>query len=131
MNPLLAKIKLLLASEQSALARTAEQILSSGSPSLSSFDLPIKNTRDIYYRRAELNTDHGGPIKGFDDLVLNLQSESEPTVGIQSVTVGADQFVLFTTPDVSRLIGILVFPTRVYPFTEEVAAIRNLFESQT
>ena len=131
MNPLLEKIQLLLATDSSALARTCEEILNSGSPALHSFDLQIKSVRDIYYRRAELNTERGGPIEGFDNLVLNLQTENEPVVGLQSVNVGGRQFMLFTTTDVSRLIGILVFPPHLDPFAEETAAIRKLFETQT
>jgi hypothetical protein len=110
MNPLLEKIHALLGSEQDELARACEEILKSGSPGLQSFDLPLKNTRDIYYRRAGLNADRGHPIKGFERLVENLKKETVPQVGIQSVAVGPRQFMLFTTPDVSRLIGILVFP---------------------
>lgn len=113
MNPLLQKIQLLLAREPSGLARACEQILTSGSPALNSLELPLKNTRDIYYRRAELNAAHGHPIEGFDDLVNDLAAEKEPTIGIQGVTVGSRKFLLFTTPDLSRLIGILLFPPRV------------------
>ena len=86
--------------------------MQSGSPGLRSFDLPLKNTRDIYYRRAEWNADQGYAIKGFDRLVKNLKEETEPNVGIHSVAVGQREFILFTDPDVSRLIGVLVFPAK-------------------
>jgi len=99
-----------LRSEQDELARVCEEILQSGSPGLMSFDLPLKNTRDIYYRRAELNADRGHPIKGFEELVENLKKETELKIGIHSVDVGPREFMLFTTPDLSRLIGKLVFP---------------------
>jgi hypothetical protein len=110
MNPTLERIHALLANEQDEVARTCEEILQSGSPGIDSFDLSLKRTRDIYYRRAELNADSGGSIKGFENLVSNLKKESEPMIGIQSVTVGPRQFIAFTTPDVTRLIGLLVFP---------------------
>lgn len=112
MNPLLEKISLLLANEQDGVARACEEILKSGSPGVHSFDQPLKRTRDVYYRRAELNADRGGPIKGFDNLVSNLRKESEPMIGIQSVTVGPREFIVFTTPDVSRLIGLLLIPAK-------------------
>lgn len=83
MNPLLENIVALLASETDELARMCEEILRSGSPALSSFDLPLKNTRDIYYRRAKWNADQGHPIKGFETLVAKLQEETAPLVGIQ------------------------------------------------
>lgn len=110
MNARLQKIGELLARDHSRLSRSCEQILNSGSPALISFELPLKNTRDIYYRRAELNAARGLSIQGFDDLVTHLKIESEPKIRLQSVTVGSRGFILFTTPDVSRLIGILLLP---------------------
>ena len=107
------KIYALLANEHDQLARVCEEILRSGSPSVTSFDLPLKNTRDIYYRRAELNAAQGDWIRGFHTLVQNLVQETEPTVSINSVIVGEHEFVMFSTSDLSRLIGLLVFPPRV------------------
>ena len=112
MNPLVEKMHLLLANEQDEVARECKEILQSGSPIVNSFDLPLDRTRQVYYLRAEMNSERGSPVKGFEKLVSNLKKESEPMVGIQSVMVGPREFIVFTTPDVSRLIGLLLIPAK-------------------
>lgn len=112
MNPLLEILLGLLAKEPDEIARRCEEIAKSGVPGLSTFDLSLERTRDVYYLRGELNAERGHPIKGFEGLVANLQKETEPMIGIHSIEVGPREFQLFTDSAVTRLIGILLFPTR-------------------
>ena len=110
MNPTVEKIQELLSTDGSDLAMSCWLILQQGRPILRSVEVPLKNARDIYLRRAALNTERGDPIKGFGELAMALRSETAPSIGIQSIQVGSEYFLVFTTPDVSRLIGLLRFP---------------------
>jgi hypothetical protein len=110
MNPTLAKIRTLLAAEGSEIARACEQILQQPRAGVSSFAIPLKNARHIYLTRASLNAERGNPIKGFDELARALKVETSPSVEIHSVEAGPELFMVFTTVDLSRLLGILLFP---------------------
>src|SRR5262245_10481502 len=113
MNLFMEKILHLLVNTPGELSDICQRILASGSPILKSFDLTLKEVRDVYYARSEFNELRGGEIKGFKDLVLGLRKETEPLVAVQSITVGSQYFMVFTTTDMSRLIGILLFPDRL------------------
>lgn len=115
MNPTIKRIQDLLSNEGSDLAAYCWRILQQGRPVLTSIEIPLKNARDIYLRRAALNADRGDPIKGFGELAMALRSETAPWIGIHSIQVSTEQFSVFTTPDVSRLIGILLFPPNSSP----------------
>ena len=115
MNPTLKRIRELLSNEGTDIAAYCWRILQQGRPVLTSIEIPLKNARDIYLRRAALNADRGNPIKGFGELAISLRSETSPSIGIQSIQVNSEQFAVFTTPDVSRLIGILLFPPNSSP----------------
>ena len=110
MNPFIERIERLLATDRTAEARSCEEILARGVPSLDSIQLPLKHIQRIYGRRARINTKRGAPIKGFDNLIRNLNEEQSPNIGIQTIRVGAESFSVFTTSDVTRIIGILLFP---------------------
>ena len=110
MNPTIKSIQELLSAEGSDIAANCLRILQRGRPVLTSIEIPLKNARDIYLRRAALNADRGDPIQGFGELAMALRTEMTPSVGIHSIQVNSEQFSVFTTPDVSRLIGILLFP---------------------
>lgn len=119
MNPTLKKIEELLTAEGSERAKSSLHILPHGSPLVSSVEVPLKNARDIYLRRAALNASRGDPIKGFKELAEALKVETTPRVGIHSVQVNLEHFIVFTTPDMSRLIGFLLFPPNASAYSFE------------
>ena len=98
MNPLTEKILYLLANNPSEFSDTCQAIFASGSPIVKSFDLPLKQARDVYYARSEFNELRGSKIRGFKELVLGLKNETETMVGVQSITVGPRHFILLLRP---------------------------------
>ncbi len=107
MNPVVERIEKLLSKENSELARSCLDILARNSSVLTSIEIPLKNARDIYSRRASLNKDTRGSILGFEELMSTLNAETIERVGIHSIEVGPQWFFVFTTPDMTRLIGVL------------------------
>src|SRR6266404_1966730 len=112
MNPTLEKLKELLVKEGNDLARSCLEILTRSTLGLTSTEIPIKNARDIYSRRAKLNEDRRGPISGFEELIPRLLAENVERVGIHKIEAGEEWFFAFTDPNVTRLLGLLCIPGR-------------------
>jgi hypothetical protein len=118
MNPTIERIKELLSKATSEQAWSCLDILARNSLVLTSVEIPLKNARDIYSRRASLNKDTRGPIIGFEELVSKLNTETIERVGIHSIEAGPQWLFVFTTPDMTRLIGVLCPETSAVNETE-------------
>lgn len=96
--------------EAAEVVRSCLEALNDESPVLKSTEVPLKNVRKIYERRALLNEKQGGPVRGFERLIPNLKREIASTVRIHLIETSTHWFFVFTTPSMTRLIGILSSP---------------------
>ena len=62
----------------------------------------------IYTRRARLNSQKQLGIEGFDELIRQLNQETESSLEIYAVSTDREVFSIFTDPVISKLAGILV-----------------------
>lgn len=62
----------------------------------------------IYTMRAELNSQKQSGIEGFDELIRQLNQETESSLEIHAVSTDREVFSIFTDPAISKLVGILV-----------------------
>lgn len=73
---------------------------------------------DIYRVRAQINTDHGEKVKGYDTLLPRLQSAREHKVRILWLVLPSIGFRIFVDLDTSTVLGVLV-GTRKDSLTED------------
>ena len=79
--------------------------------------IPLDEIRHIYARRAALNRKRQGTVEGFDELEPALQAETGDSVVVHGFQADDEAYTVFTNPDVTKLVGILVsHPNRGQPF---------------
>lgn len=107
----------------------------STSPDLALFDveesdfdstrpLPIKQIKDIYGVRAQINQRKGSPILGFEELLGSLEVSDEECICVHSLTKSNHQLcVVFTDASLKKVFGVLTWPTsKLHTETETLAA---------
>jgi len=62
----------------------------------------------IYTRRASLNSQRQLGIEGFDELIRQLNHETESSLEIHALGTDKEVFSIFTDSAISKLVGILV-----------------------
>lgn len=62
---------------------------------------------DIYRVRAQINTDHGGKVKGYDRLLPMLESARGHRIRILWLVLPAKGFRIFVDLDTSTVLGVL------------------------
>ncbi len=107
MNPIIKQIRSLISKDPDRLPQSCREILDINRPTVTSIEIPLKNTRDIYYRRASWNAEQAGDIIGFDDLIPRLERETRDSVAIHDIQADGRWLVVFTDSDVTDIIGIL------------------------
>lgn len=63
--------------------------------------------RNLYGWRAELSRSRGKVIPGLQEFAQALSTESEPELALFIAQSTEEMFVIFTTSDVSRLVGVI------------------------
>ncbi len=84
--------------------------LSEESMVLESTVVPLNNVRNIYQRRAMINEEEGGQVRGYEQLIPSLKREKESPVTIHIIETSTTWWLVFTDPTTTRLIGVLSSP---------------------
>jgi hypothetical protein len=100
----------LLNEATSELAKRGLTALASGSVSGYQVTKPVatEEIRQIYSRRAKLNSQKSGTVEGFEELLSALNGETDPDLLIHGFEAGSEAFTVFTNVAITRLIGLLI-----------------------
>jgi hypothetical protein len=77
-------------------------------PSIKSCTVPTKQAFDIYNARAGLPASLSGKIRGFKELLEELDKVEDSKVCIHKISSGTT-LVVFTNCDITRVLGVLTF----------------------
>ena len=88
--------------------RCLDAIRGEASSLQSTSPLPIQHARRIYSIRAEANAGRPDLVEGYDDLLKALSSETDDSVQVHLLEGDKEVFSIFTSPDTTRLYGLLI-----------------------
>lgn len=69
--------------------------------------VPLEEIRDIYTVRAKIDEKRGSRVIGYKELIPKLCSERSEAVTVHVIETSKQNYLVFTTPSMTRLIGIL------------------------
>jgi hypothetical protein len=70
--------------------------------------MPISHVKNVYSLRSKINTMQGGKIKGYHDLLSELEHTKSFMAKIHLIKTEKDTFIVFTDDEESRLFGVLL-----------------------
>ena len=106
----LAPLKALLSQATSDLAKRGFNALAMESCVDYHVTEPVatKEIREIYSRRARLNSRKSGSVEGFEELLPSLNKETDSELLIHAFETDREAFTVFTDVAMTKLMGLLI-----------------------